>query len=75
MRGECPAASFYSFRIHPNSREKTRPSGRGAHMGACQIVNKPRNFIRQRKLDIISGIIGEANLALQNPERTRREFF
>ncbi|OUO55141.1 hypothetical protein B5F76_00560 [Desulfovibrio sp. An276] len=41
-------------------------------MTACAI-NKPRGFIRKRKLDLISRILDEADHALANPSRTMKE--
>ena len=41
-------------------------------MKAC-VINKPRGFIRKRKLDLIRRILDEANLALENPSRSLKE--
>lgn len=41
-------------------------------MTACAI-NRPRGFIRKRKLDLIGRILDEANQALANPSRSMKE--
>lgn len=41
-------------------------------MTAC-VINKPRGFIRKRKLDLISRILDEADQALANSSRTMKE--